>query len=413
MYNNDNTESRRRFIINFVYFAIIIGIAIFIARYAVGVLVPFVVALVVASIIRPIIKAMKERWRLKNNAAAIIAVLFFFLIIVAVALVVVTAIVKALVDMISGLPEFYSEMIEPALISAVEAVSAFLKDFEVLGSTFDENAVYDFIASLGATISSASVTFISFAGAKAASLPKLMLNMVITVIATVFLSVDWDGIKKFIYYQFSEETQMLFDNISVHLKKILKQYVTSYATIMFITFMEIFAGLLILKVNNATLIAGIIAVFDILPVVGSGIIILPWAIISLLSGAVGRGVGLFVLWAAVSVIRNVIEPKIIGDNVGLHPLVALIAMISGTYIFGPLGLLGFPVSLALIQSLNDAGVIHVYKTVPKAPVPVTEHEEGLSMGDLLKLFVVWLGKTIKFLKEKIAALIKWARNDNE
>ncbi len=410
---NDNTESRRRFIINFVYFAIIIGIIIFISRYALGTLVPFVVALAVASIIRPIIKAMKDRWKLKNNAAAIIAVLFFFSIIVVIVAFVLTAIIKALVDIISDLPTLYAEMIEPALIAAVEAVSEFLNDFKFLGSTFDETAVYDFIASLGTTISSASVSFLSFAGAKAASIPKLMLNAVITVIATVFLSVDWDDIKKFIYYQFSERTQMLLDNIGTHLKKILKQYITSYATIMLITFMEIFIGLMILRVNNSALIAGIIAVFDILPVVGSGIIILPWAIISILSGAVGRGIGLFILWAAVSVIRNIIEPKIIGDNVGLHPLVALIAMISGTYIFGPLGLLGFPVSLALIQSLNDAGVIHIYKTVPKAPVPVTEADEGIGMGELLKAFASRAAKTAKKLFEKLAGFLHWARNDDE
>ena len=355
---------------------------------------------------------MKVRWRLKNNAAAIIAVLFFFSIIVLVGFFIVAAIVKALVDIISGVPELYSELIEPALISAVEVVSEFLNDFEVLGSTFDEDAIYDFIASLGTTISTASVSFISFAGAKAASLPKLMLNVVISVIATVFLSVDWDDIKRFIYFQFSESTQMLLDNIGVHLKKILKQYITSYAMIMLITFIEIFVGLIVLKVNNAALIAGIIAVFDILPVVGSGIIILPWAVICLLSGAVGRGIGLFVLWAAVSVIRNIIEPKIIGDNVGLHPLVALIAMISGTYIFGPLGLLGFPVSLALIQSLNDAGVIHVYKTVPKAPAPIVEHDE-LGIRDILKSVMQIVVKAFASLKKTVTRFLKWARNDEE
>ncbi len=410
--NNNNIDSRRRFIINFVYFAIIIGIVIFISRYAVGVLIPFVVALVVASIIRPIIKAMKERWNLKNNAAAIIAVLFFFSIIVVITAFVLTALIKAAVDIIAALPDLYAEMIEPALIAAVEAVSAFLNEFKFLGSTFDETAVYDFIASLGTSISTASVSFISFAGAKAASLPKLMLNMVITVIATVFLSIDWDGIKRFIYYQFPEKTQMLFDNIGSHLKKILKQYITSYATIMLITFMEIFIGLMILRVNNAALIAGLIAVCDILPVVGSGIIILPWAIISILSGAAARGIGLFVLWAAVSVIRNVIEPKIIGDNVGLHPLVALAAMVSGTYIFGPLGLLGFPVSLALIQSLNDAGVIHVYKSVPKAPVTVN-HDEGRGIGDLVKHLMAKLPEVFKVIKKKIVQFIGWARNDDE
>ncbi|MBE6038534.1 MAG: sporulation integral membrane protein YtvI [Anaerofustis stercorihominis] len=410
--NSDQTEKRRRFIINFVYFAIISAIVVFIARYALGVLLPFAIALVVSSVIRPVIKAMKRKWNMKNNAAAIIAVLVFYSIIVCVLLLILISIGSAVMDLVSALPELYNTVIEPALTKAVNALSEFFNKFGFLGASFDEDAIFDFVASLGTTISTFSMSLISVAGSTAASLPSLLLNTVISVIATAFLSVDWDNIKNFIYYQFSEQTQLMFDNIGQHLKKVLKQYIVAYATIMFITFAEIFLGLLLLRVNNAMLIAALIAIADIMPVVGSGIILLPWAVISILASDIGRGIGLFILWAVVSVIRNIIEPKIIGDNVGLHPLVALTAMISGTYIFGPIGLLGFPVALALIQSLNDAGVIHLYKSPPKtAPTVIKDNEEGtIGFKEIFGFVFEKLFAFLKFLKEKFLDFIEWAKN---
>ena len=196
---NEQTEKRRRFIINFVYFAILSAIFIFIARYAVGVLLPFAVALAVSSVIRPIIKAMKAKWNMKNNAAAIIAVIVFYTLIVCVLLLIVISIGSALVDLITALPDLYTNMIQPALTRAVNAMSEFFNKFGPLGQGFDEDAIFDFVASLGTTISTYSMSFISFAGSTAASLPSLLLNIVISVIATAFLSVDWDNIKYFIY----------------------------------------------------------------------------------------------------------------------------------------------------------------------------------------------------------------------
>lgn len=72
------------------------------------------------------------------------------------------------------------------------------------------------------------------------------------------------------------------------------------------------------------------------------------------------------------IVRNIIEPKIVGQHVGLHPIVTLLAMVVGTYVFGPIGLLGLPVALAIAVSMNDAGVIHLYNRVAPEPRPEPE-----------------------------------------
>ena len=105
----------------------------------------------------------------------------------------------------------------------------------------------------------------------------------------------------------------------------------------------------------------LIAVFDILPVLGSGGILVPWAVISLVTGDIFLGVGIAILYVTITVIRNIIEPKIVGRQVGLHPVVTLACMYVGTMVMGILGLFLFPVSMSILIQLNDSGKIKIFK----------------------------------------------------
>ncbi|MBR6609197.1 MAG: AI-2E family transporter, partial [Oscillospiraceae bacterium] len=141
----------------------------------------------------------------------------------------------------------------------------------------------------------------------------------------------------------------------------LVQYIKSYSLILFITFAEIAAGLWLLGVKRAVLIAMLIAVFDILPAVGTGGIIIPWGIISIALGDVFMGIGLLALYLIVTVVRNTLEPKIVGEQVGLHPVATLMAMFLGSKIMGIIGLFGFPIALVILTKLNDSGKIKLFK----------------------------------------------------
>ncbi len=109
------------------------------------------------------------------------------------------------------------------------------------------------------------------------------------------------------------------------------------------------------------LIALAIAVFDIFPIVGAGMILGPWGILSILGGSVGKGIGLLLIYVVEIVVRQIIEPRIVGRQVGLHPLITLIAMFVGSKLFGGVGLLGLPITCAIIASLDETGVIHIIR----------------------------------------------------
>ena len=134
-----------------------------------------------------------------------------------------------------------------------------------------------------------------------------------------------------------------------------------YIIILLITCAELFIGFTILRLEYAFVLAMLIAIMDILPVVGTGTALIPWGVYQLIIGNVWMGLGLLVLYAAITVIRQIIEPKIIGKQVGLTPIVTLMAMYLGLQLFGIIGMVCLPILLIIIVKLQESGMIKIWK----------------------------------------------------
>ncbi len=141
----------------------------------------------------------------------------------------------------------------------------------------------------------------------------------------------------------------------------------AYGLIMFITFCELFLGLTILNLIGVMdngyvfMIAIAIAVFDILPVAGSGGILIPWAVVSVILGSYPQAIGLIIIYVIITVIRQYIEPKIVGTSLGVHPIVTLAGLYFGLKLFGFMGMFIVPLTVMTLKAFNDAGRIHLYK----------------------------------------------------
>ena len=120
-------------------------------------------------------------------------------------------------------------------------------------------------------------------------------------------------------------------------------------------------GLLFLRIPYAVFIALGIAVFDILPVLGTGGILLPWTVVMLVLGDYPMAVGILLLYIVITVVRNSLEPKIVGKQVGLHPLITLIAMFVGLQLGGLPGLIAAPMSIVILVNMEKSGAIHLFE----------------------------------------------------
>lgn len=134
-------------------------------------------------------------------------------------------------------------------------------------------------------------------------------------------------------------------------KKGVKGYFKAQLTLMVMTFLIFSIGLVIIDVDFPLLIGFVIAILDIVPVLGSGIVMIPWVIISLIQGNSQRALGLAIVYVVATLIRQLIEPKITGDKIGIRPLYTFIATILGSLIFGPVGIILGPIVAVIIKSI--------------------------------------------------------------
>jgi sporulation integral membrane protein YtvI len=360
-------ESRRQFIINFLYFAIILGIVILLARYALGVLMLFLIALLISLLLKPAVAFLHDKLKLPRSIAGIMLVVLFYALVGFLVIVISVQLFSSAKEFFLILPSLYTNSIVPWLSRAFFSLQEFAGHLDP-----DAAAAYNVVAanvttSIGEAVVTISKQVVSWVTSSTLKAPRFLLNVLIMVISTIFLTADFPKITAFIKRQLSERWRTLLRNARIQLGRTLWSYLRSYAIIMTITFLEIFLGLSIIGIDNAAGIAIAIAIFDILPVVGSGLVLLPWTIYTLISGNLATGIGLAILYVVVIVVRQIMEPKIIGDRVGLHPLVTLLAMVLGTYLFGGIGLFGLPITIALIHALNKQGAIHLYKMSDDAP----------------------------------------------
>jgi sporulation integral membrane protein YtvI len=182
----------------------------------------------------------------------------------------------------------------------------------------------------------------------ATGIPSLIFGLLAMIFSTVFVANDYENIASFARNNIPEKVQHILGRIRIYLTETLFVVIRSYILIMLLTFTELSILFSLFGIEHAFLKAGLIALFDIMPILGTGGIMIPWAVISLVLGYTSLGIELFIIYAIVTVVRNYVEPKIVGAQLGQHPIITLIAMFIGLRLFGFLGLFGLPISISFL-----------------------------------------------------------------
>lgn len=336
---------------------------------------PFVIAFIVASLLRPLINLITRKTRIRRNFVSIAIVILFYALLIFLVTLLGVRIVSALSTFIGGLPDIYTTSIQPTLNSIMQWFTDLVERMDPSLVQTIEDAIPDVLRSIGTAVTNISVSLVGWLSGFLTSIPNFLIKTIFAIMSTIFIASDYSKISHFIAIQFSDKTRQMVRNIREQLGKTVFSYIKSYAIILLITFVELSLGFTIIGIKQAFLIGAMIAIFDILPVVGSAVVLIPWGIIALIQGDIKRGLGLLVLTVIITVIRNIIEPRIVGQQVGLHPLVTLMSMVIGVYLFGGIGILALPVTVAIIAALNRAGTISLFK------YPKEEETSDGSPGD--------------------------------
>lgn len=191
-------------------------------------------------------------------------------------------------------------------------------------------------------------------------------NFAVAVILAFFLSVEIDLWKVIARKKTPQTLKTAFDFFKNHVIKAIFSYLRAQFLLVSITFALIFTGLLILGTGNAFYIAILCALFDLLPLLGVPVILLPWAIYLLIVGQTGLGIGLIVLLVITMLVRQLAEPKIAGNSIGVTSAYLMLSfMIISLSIFGVSGLIMSPILLILIKELMQQGYLQRWIHLPK------------------------------------------------
>ncbi len=355
------TKKQKEFLIKFCYFGVIIGGIMLIVHFLGSILTPFLIAFIIAAILNPAIKFICNKIPIHRAFVSILLVLALFATASFLMILIGAKLLIVIQNLFTSLPYFFSSYFEPYIKDTFAHFEKLFFSLDPYIISAIQESSSSLISTLGNFVSKFSTTVVTYVSGFATSIPGIFIKTVITIIVTFFITIDFEKIIDFIKRQIPESASNSLQEIKKYITTTLVKCILSYILILSMTFIEISIGLSILKIPNALLIALVIAIFDILPVLGTGGIMIPWAIISLLYKNYTIGIGLIILYIIITIIRNIVEPKLVGQQVGLHPVVTLISMFIGLHFLGFIGMLGLPITISLLKYLNDKGVIKIFK----------------------------------------------------
>lgn len=188
------------------------------------------------------------------------------------------------------------------------------------------------------------------------TIPMLVINALIGLIMAYFLSLERDDWARWLRERIPESVKEGGRFLHKHVWSGLRRYMRAQLILIASSFMILWIGMSVLGVKKAFTLALICAILDLLPVVGIAVVILPWTVYSLLTGNMFLGIGLLVLYGVVLLFRQIAEPKLAGESLGISAFTMLLFLLLSFGIFGVAGLIATPVFILLLKAVFEQGV---------------------------------------------------------
>lgn len=331
--------SKKNFIIDVFYALLVLGLIFAGAYLVIKYLFPFVVGIIVALAVQKPALKIAEKVKAKNGNVAALLSFLLYLSVAAIASFLVYRVIVSAIGLADYLPSFFEKM-SHKINEIGEKYSYFFervpKEMRIWIKTLIGEATQNTITSIGGLITDTVSGLVK-------KLPLLFISGIVTLVASCYIAKDFESLKNFIKSVIGDKFAIKVIRIKkIFLGSVFKM-VKGYFVLSIITCAELYIGFLILKINNPLTLAILIAFVDLLPVLGTGVIMVPWTFILALSGNYTLAVGLGILYIITVVVRNFSEPKIIGRQLGVNALFTLVTMFLGLKLLGVLGLILFPI----------------------------------------------------------------------
>ncbi|QOY33917.2 sporulation integral membrane protein YtvI [Anaerobacillus isosaccharinicus] len=360
-----NSSNYFRLIFRLLFVLAIICCITLIIFFAFKTAYPFIIGLVLAFFINPVVNFLQEKARIARWLSVAIILVCLMTITVGSITILISEIIMGTNYLSQSVPLHFQTLVfklqdlfTGKIIPIYEQISTLFysleSDHQATILAYIETITFHITSNASSTIQSVLTGASDFLLA----LPSLATIIIFSLLATFFISKDWYKLvfifRKWIPNIIVERTK----DVMISLKKAFVGFLFAQLTLISITCCIVLIGLLVLKVEYPITIALIIAIVDLLPYLGTGLIFIPWIFYTFFLGELSLTIGLSILYGIVVIQRQIMEPKILSSNIGVDPLATLVSLFVGYKVFGFLGLILGPVILVFMQTLHKA---HVFR----------------------------------------------------
>lgn len=312
---------------------------------------PFIIGGFLAALMEPVVKYLERRLKMSRGLAAFLTLVTILGLLITIIAFGISWLSVEVVKLSRELPEYVDIVVE-FFTHLFDQVRSYYISFEIAPRLLEgiSDSTSDLLAGLTNVTSQATNLVLG----TAAVLPNIFLLLIISLLASFFFSRDRQVIANIMARVIPSQIYEVTHAMSEDMGKAILGYIRAQLTLVLITAIQTIVGLYLLGIDYAITMGIVVGLVDILPVLGSGSIFVPWMLFELLTGDFSMALGLGVIYAFILIVRQVLEPKLVADNLGIHPLATLIAIYVGYKIFGFFGLILGPFLLVIIKAASRA-----------------------------------------------------------
>ncbi len=329
-------DAKKSFIINTIFTAFVVLIIYLTVKFALGYLFPFLIGILLSYLMQRPAEFISKKWKINKNICSVFLIAVSFAVIIAMLVLAIFGainLINAFVNRLSDITDYFSEL----TFSVKNYFSDKLNRSASAPLSFD--GFFDSLAREAASMLS------GIAGTAAKNIPRIAVGTLVTVVASFYISKDYSKLKRFFMGLLNKEHQENLLIVKEIITGSILKFLTGYMLLSLLTLAELLLLLRIIGIDNFFVMAFLIAIVDFLPIFGSGTVLIPWAVISALSSQPAKAIMLTIVYVIITIVRNFAEPHIIGEKIGVNPLIMLVTLFVGLRLAGFLGMLALPIAV--------------------------------------------------------------------
>ncbi|MGL5972600.1 MAG: AI-2E family transporter [Oscillospiraceae bacterium] len=328
-------------IYNFIISLIFISLFYIFFKYIFFSFLPFLIGFFISSFLRPIILIVHKTLKLSYKVSSFIILILFHLVIIILIAIIINIFIHEFNIISQNIHTYknldFSDIFQNKLN---EFISTLEKNFNI-NILFKNTDIQLFFANLAKKIISYIILFTS-------KLPNLFFSIMLSMMSSIFFTIDYEKFKKFIENILNTKSFNFVYNFKKITYKNIKKLLKAQLILMFFTFCFLTVSFILIKLDFWLTASTLIALFDFLPLIGTGMFFIPWIIFALIINNNSLALQLLLIYFSLNFIKNILEPHIIGSQINVHPLVTLTSIYFGTKIFGIIGMISAPLITIIV-----------------------------------------------------------------